>query len=539
MAQFYWVGSTGSASSGLNPFNWAHLGNWRTLKQGNPGSTAPGGTLASLIPATRLPMSTASDPDTVNFGSFPQSTTPYSIGSFHVYSPCLFGGVSTGTDRTWTGTTAGSSVRAKYGTVVTIIHPSYPFSKLGGYVDLETLNGWVNYLNTYYPTSAGGARYPEFTLASGTEYDDAQYTASFVGGTAWGMGNTYSISFANQSSYDLRLRGMVQNQATNRTTVKCTGFTGATAGATGAAYDGTANVISFYTSLVGQSQINAFLPAAQRYTLNPVGSAVYNTSDTTVSGNWNRIVTNEAVGAPHNFNLTLSSVKCNALVLKVDRQNIVSTPVGGVSSGVSVSQPSQSVSDFGGLYADVDTSLRYLNIQNWRSLAPDKQIVIHADITSAGGFACASPAGPSAGPSGGVLVPNGSLELYPMFQGTDNQTIVNIGFPGYDGSTKANTTINNVYVQSGQGVDYTVNVDGPITVTNMYMSTGTLKKTELLQPNALMRVDNLSLSGDAVVDFTENSTHDNIVMNITANSNSTTFKPGASTTLNVGHLASS
>jgi hypothetical protein len=54
-----------------------------------------------------------------------------------------------------------------------------------------------------------------------------------------------------------------------------------------------------------------------------------------------------------------------------------------------------------------------------------------------------------------------------------------------------------------------------------------------------MRVDNLSLSGDAVVDFTENSTHDNIVMNITANSNSTTFKPGASTTLNVGHLASS
>jgi hypothetical protein len=402
---------------------------------------------------------------------------------------------------------------------------------------LETLNGWVNYLNTYYPTSAGG-RYPEFILASGTEYDDAQYTSVVSGGTAWGSA-TYGISFANQSSYDLRWRGLIQNQATNRTKLNCTGFTGASAGATGSLYDGTGNQVSFSTISVAQSQINTYLPAAQRYTLNPVGSAVYNASATSLSGSWNRIATNQLMSSPHNLNLTLSGVKCNAVSLIVDRQNIVSTPVGGVSSAVPVSQPSQSVSDFGGLYADVDTSLRYLSIKNWRSLSEGGEITVHADVTSAGGFVCASPAGPSAGPSGGILVPNGSIDLYPMYQGTDNQTNVNIGFPGYDGSTKANTTINNVFVQSGQGVDYIVNVDGPITVTNMYMSTGTLKKTELLQPNALMRVDNLSLSGDAVVDFTENSTHDNIVMNITANSNSTTFKPGASTTLNVGHLASS
>jgi hypothetical protein len=438
----------------------------------------------------------------------------------------------------WTGTTAGSSLRTKYGTIWCNISPSYPFSKLGGHVDLETLNGWVNYLNTYYPTSAGGGQYPEFTLASGTEYDDAQYTSVVSGGTAWGSA-TYGISFANQSSYDLRLRGPIHNNATNRTTFKCTGFTGASAGATGSLYDGTTNLMLWSNYSVSQSQINTYLPAAQRYTLNPVGSAVYNASATTLSGTWNRIVTNASSSSPHNLNLTLSGVKCNEVNLGVDRQNIVSTPVGGVSSAVPVSQPSQSVSDFGSLYADVDTSLRYLIIKNWRSLSEGGEITVHADITSAGGFVCASPAGPSAGPSGGILVPNGSLELYPMYQGADNQINVNIGFPGYDGSTKANTTINHVYVQSGQGVDYTVNVDGPITVTNMYMSTGTLKKTELLQPNALMRVDNLSLSGDAVVDFTENSTHDNIVMNITANSNSTTFKPGASTTLNVGHLASS
>jgi hypothetical protein len=536
MATFYWVGSTGSASSGLNPFNWAHLGNWRVLQLGNPGSTAPGGTLARLVPATRLPMSSTSDPDSVYFGSFPQPTSTYSIGTFHIYSPCLFGGVSTSADRVWTGTTAGSSVRSKYGTINCNVYPSYPFSKLGGHVDLETLNGWVNYLNTYYPTSAGGGQYPQFTLASGTEYDDAQYTSVISGGTAWGSA-TYGISFANQSSYDLRLRGNIHNQANNRTTVKCTGFTGASAGATGSLYDGTGNMVMWSTLPVGQSQIDAYLPAAQRYTLNPVGSALYNASATTLSGNWNRISTNMAVSSPHNLNLTLSSVKCNEVTLRVDRQNTVIP--GGISAAVPVSQPSQIVSDFGGLYADVDTSLRYLSIKNWRSLSEGGEITVHADITSAGGFACASPAGPSAGPSGGILVPNGSLELYPMYQGADNQTNVNIGFPGYDGSTKANTTINHVYVQSGQGVDYTVNVDGPITVSNMYMSTGTLKKTELLQPNALMRVDNLSLSGDAVVDFTENSAHSNTVMNITANSNSTTFKPGASTTLNVGHLGSS
>jgi hypothetical protein len=538
MATFYWVGSTGSASSGLNPFNWAHLGNWRVLQVGNPGSTAPGGTLASLIPATRLPMpsSSAANTDSVEFGSVAfSSNTPYMVASFHIYSPCLFGGVSTSTDRVWTGTTAGSSVTAKYGKMNVNIRPSYPFGKLGGYVDLETLNGWVNYLNTYYPTSAGGARYPEFTLASGTEYDNAQYTSVVSGGTAWGS-VTYGISFANQSSYDLRLRGFVGNFAHNRTTVKYSGFTGASAGATGSNFDGSFNLAQFGAQSWSQNHINA-LPLAARYTLNPIGSVLYDASNTTLSGTWNRIQTIDSWSGPNKLNLTLFGVKCNAVFLNIDRQGIVTA--GGISYSLPLSQPSQSVSDFGSLYADVDTSLRYLSIKNWRSLSEGGEITVHADVTSAGGFVCASPAGPSAGPSGGILVPNGSIELYPMYQGTDNQTNVNIGFPGYDGSTKANTTINNVFVQSGQGVDYIVNVDGPITVTNMYMSTGTLKKTELLQPNALMRVDNLSLSGDAVVDFTENSTHDNIVMNITANSNSTTFKPGASTTLNVGHLASS
>lgn len=191
MAQFHWVGSTAAS---IDSFKWDNINNWKVLELGRAGSTAPNGSLARLISANRLPRGN----DTIHFGPQMTENNQYSVGLYHIYSPCLFGGITTDVGATFGGWWSGSTGAASglYGAAWTYVYPGYKFSRLGGYIDLAILNEWRDALSAYgYDVTA-------FTLASGTECVDAEYTSSNWFGYTGGVG----ISFANQPIYDVRLR---------------------------------------------------------------------------------------------------------------------------------------------------------------------------------------------------------------------------------------------------------------------------------------------------------------------------------------------
>ncbi len=129
MAEFHWVGST---AGNINSLRWGNISNWRVVQNGIPGSTAPGGTLARLIPATRLPLGN----DAVNIGTpnhlSATYVSPYQPARYNVFSPCLFGGVTTAADKVWEGSTAGTASVNKHGLETVKVSPRYPFSRVGG-----------------------------------------------------------------------------------------------------------------------------------------------------------------------------------------------------------------------------------------------------------------------------------------------------------------------------------------------------------------------------------------------------------------------
>lgn len=530
MAEFHWVGST---AGNINSLRWGNTSNWRVVQYGTPGSTAPGGTLARLIPATRLPV--GGNVDTVNFGVPPHyynAASLYQPARYNIFSPCLFGGVTTTTDRVWEGVTAGTATANRYGSLLMNIHPRYPFSRLGGYVDAQILSEWTAYLGVLT-----GITYSGWTLSSGTEYDDAQYTT--FGG--WYGGVTGGISFAQQTSYSIRTRGGASNSAHARTTVVLTGLTGASGGATGGAYDGTTNQVvigsqpgSSPSGTVGNRTADGFL--GQQFQTNGSGQVLYDTAHTVLSGNWNRVGT--LYYAPSAGDIQLNGAKVNALTLK---PTIYVTANSGNTGTVvqSISSPANSKFVLGNVYIDESSSLRYMELGNIQGHTYSSEVVVLGDIIPTGGFVCAAPAGPSAGLSGGVQYTNGSLVVESPAQltyGDPDGAILRLGFAQYDGSTKSTTTIDKVYALQNTDVATRVVVDGPVTVSEFHLHGGTCEKGSGLQASASVVIDNLYLYGNAVYDQSTNSSHYNTTAKIRVMSNSASVKPGAQTTLDVGHI---
>ena len=434
MAEFHWVGST---AGNINSLRWGNVSNWRVIKNGVPGSTAPGGTLATLIPASRTPLSG----DRVWIGTPPfmsNTASLYYPGRYHVFSPCLFGGVSTDTNRMWDGATAGTSLYGKYGFLTElVVSPQYPFSRAGGYVDLAILQEWTNHINSMFDTTFSG-----WTLSSGTEYGNASYSTidGWIGTGAAG------ISFSSQSSYTLRLRGNVTNASHSRTTTNITGLTGASAGATGQGYDGTYNQV-FVTVFPPQAQYSATDPnsansptngwTGQAFTTNTTGQVVYDSGETNIFGNWNSVLLETST---ENATVNLSEAKVNSFTInpmeKICWAGITTT----IESPVSSANNSQF--GLGNIYIDETSSLRYFEISKVAGICaapndgPSSEVVVLGDITSTGGFSCLAPAGPSAGVSGGVQYTNGSLVIDSVLSSPYEPRVV-LGFAQYDGSTKS------------------------------------------------------------------------------------------------------
>ena len=527
MAEFHWVGST---AGNINSLRWGNTSNWRVVQNGVPGSTAPGGTLARFVPATRLPFGN----DLVYIGTpnhlSATYVSAYQPARYNVFSPCLFGGVTTATDKVWEGSTAGTASLNKHGQVTMRVSPRYPFSRLGGYVDAEILNEWTSHTNSLLGTAFNG-----WTLSSGTEYDNAQYTA-----TNW-FGTSGGISFAQQTSYGIRTRGGVINGAHNRTTITVIGLTsGATGAAVNTMTDGTNNSVVMQPEYalpfggVGNRLLEGF--TGQAFPTNPSGEVLYDSASVVCSGHWNTIRSEVAY---RNGNITVNGAKVNALIVQPARYLTASGPQDAVTITSYITSPATSALVLGTIYLDETSSLRYVHLGNIKRYATDSSVVVLGDITPSGGFACILPAGASSGASGGVLYTNGSLVVESpseIASGDTDGALLRLGFSQYDGSTKSTTSIDKVYALQNTTTSTTSVIDGPVDISELHLHGGILEKGIALQDSAVVTIDNLYMYGNAVYDQSTNPSHYNSTIKIRAISNSVTVKPGGQTTLDVGHV---
>jgi len=544
MADYHWIGST---AGNIDSLRWGNVSNWRVTQLGTPGSTAPGGTLARLVPATRLPLGNI---DMVYIGPpNPLSTTasPYMPARYNIQSPCLFGGVTTAANRVWEGSTAGTSIMHRYGQISMLVSPRYPFSRLGGYVDAQILNEWKDYTNALHGTAFAG-----WTLASGEEYDNAQYiTIGSIGVTGWhglnasgaGTGNTAGISFAQQTSYAIRGRGFESIAAHARTTVTIAGFTGASAGATGPAYDGSHNRINLgvFTGVPYGNSGNRLGEGftGQAFPTNLAPEALYDSGAVVCSGHWNEVRSTEA--ATRKGDISLDGAVVNALTLKPAFNWRYSANSAGiiVAQQTQITAPATSAFELGNVYINETSSLRYMQIGNVKRHSAEAEVTVLGDITPTDGFVCHSPAGASAGASGGVFYPNGSLVVESPAENATadtNGAKVNLGFAQYDGSSKANTEITSVHVLQNTAVPMTVVVTGPLTSGTVNLHGGVLIKGDDLQETAPVNIDALNLHGNAVYDISSNPVHRAGTVTVNGQSSAASVKLGAGTVLTVSHV---
>jgi len=539
MAEYHWIGST---AGNIDSLRWGNISNWRVVQLGTPGSTAPGGTLARLVPATRLPLG---NQDVVYFGppSWFSTATQTNPARYNIQSPCLFGGVTTAAVKVWEGSTAGSTITQRHGVIPMLVSPRYPFSRLGGYVDAQILNEWKDYTNALHGTAFAG-----WTLASGAEYDNAQYvTIGSTGVTGWhglnasgaGTGNTAGISFAQQTSYTIRGRGYVTSAAHARTTVTIAGFTGATAGATTATFDGSNNTIKLAVygphpfGAAGNRTGEGF--TGQEFPTNLAPEALYDSGAVVCSGHWNKVACDEV--ATRKADISLDGAVVNALVLKPVNNFTLSS--NGLVSITQITSPATSAFELGNVYINETSSLRFVQIASVKRHSAQAEVTVLGDITPIGGFVCALPAGPSAGASGGVFYPNGSLVVESPAETAAADTDgarVNLGFALYDGSSKATTEITSIHVLQNTAVPMTVVLTGPLTSETVNLHGGALKKGDSLKDTAPVDIDALNLHGNAVYDISSNPEHRAGTVTVLGQSSAASVKLGAGTALTVGHV---
>lgn len=527
---FYWRGSTAANISSLS---WDTLTNWRLLTY----SATAGYVVA---PATRLPMGG----DQVNFGTW------YGMGvtahaNLTVLSPCLFGGVTTASTSWWSGATAGSSLAQKHGTISAYAFPNYPFSKLGGKIDEQILEEWTRNLQVqFWLGSSVIATGPnQWTLSSGTEYVDASYVSQWYGATV-------GISYGNQPAYAIRFRGFWADGSKYGTMTTLVGVTGNTAGAggTGAFYDGSFNRVDIrnvgiplhgssstsgnFGTLPGQAGIGPF--GFSFATETPAGD-VYRHGSIELSGHWNSVSSGQAT---RDAKIILTNAKVNAVALLASyAQVFTSTGPGSRLTGIT-----QTWFDLDGFYMDKDSTARVVQIANLETMT--SPVVIHGDITDRGGFVCAAPAGVSAGASGGILLPNGSMQFSPPLyrtSPTDAYQVI-LGYPSSEG-TKQTTAINHFYAENpsaNYGNGFTYSIAGNYTGTNFWLKNGTVAFDEQLPSRATIEITNLSLQGDSVFDATPASPGFQGTANITIvpATNLAVVKPGAGNQLSMATLFS-
>ena len=520
---FYWKGST---AANLDSFNWNSLGNWRVLST----NTIP----PTLISANRLPKGG----DTVLFGrnyNLTASSLP-GVSAAAILSPCLFGGVGN-TGGSWVGAT-GTAAETN-GTINVRARPSYPFSKLGGKLDLTILNEWyTNLLTQAVPGATGTA----WVRATGTDLDGNQAVfacTNWFGAT--GAGSTFAavtLYQANMGGTYINARGQWLQETKAGCYTDIFGVTGASAGCTGQNFDGSDNGIVMFNSV--DVKEFGYAPFGNSNTIQNWTGYNYATpttpNDTYLSGSINvRGLFNymrTTLSATRNSNIQLIGAKINDISLYPTTAFVLNPATHDVT-GVNVS--TRSYFDLGYFYMDQASSARKVKIGNIDTLS--NGTIIQGDITASGGFTCALDA--FAGSSGGISVPLGSFQFTPPVLGPDTASMgANFGFPLSEG-TKAATVITNVFANDGGGTGVLhYSVDGNFTVTNFYLYKGKLSYSPALPINCSINITNLSMYGDSLFDLTAVSPQFEGANNVTINpqDNNIVVKPGTGNKLTFTNL---
>ena len=520
---FYWKGST---AANLDSFNWNSLGNWRVLST----TTIP----PTLISANRLPKGG----DTVLFGrnyNLTASSLP-GVSAAAILSPCLFGGVGN-TGGSWVGAT-GTAVETN-GTINVRARPSYPFSKLGGKLDLNILNQWTTNLRTQGIIGATGA---DWILAYGTENSNQAPVwtcTNWFGAT--GAGSTFAavtLYQANMGGTYINARGQWLQETKAGCYTDIFGVTGASAGCTGQNFDGSGNGIVMFNSVdVKEFGYAAFGNSntiqnwtGYNYATPTTPNDTYLSGSINVRGLFNYMRT--TISATRNSNIQLIGAKINDISLYPTTAFVLNPATHDVT-GVNVS--TKSYFDLGYFYMDQASSARKVKIGNIDTLSFGT--IIQGDITASGGFTCALDA--FAGSSGGISVPLGSFQFTPPVLGPDTASMgANFGFPLSEG-TKAATVITNVFANDGGGTGVLhYSVEGNFTVTNFYLYKGKLSYSPALPINCSINITNLSMYGDSLFDLTAVSPQFEGANNVTINpqDNNIVVKPGTGNKLTFTNL---
>ena len=520
---FYWKGST---AANLDSFNWNSLGNWRVLST----NTIP----PSLISANRLPKGG----DIVLFGrtyNLLQAHTLPGVSAAAILSPCLFGGVGN-TGGSWVGAT-GTAVETN-GTINVRARPSYPFSKLGGKLDLTILNEWyTNLLTQAVPGATGTA----WVAATGTDLDGNQAVftcTNWFGAT--GAGSTFAavtLYQANMGGTYINARGQWIQETKAGCYTDIFGVTGASGGCTGQNFDGSNNGIVMFNTI--DVKEFGYAPFGNSNTIQNWTGYNYATpttpNDTYLSGSIivrGRFNYMRTLVATRNCNIQLIGAKINDISLYPTNAFVLNPATHDVTS---VNVSTKSYFDLGYFYMDQASSARKVKIGNIDTLS--NGTIIQGDITASGGFTCALDA--FAGSSGGISVPLGSFQFTPPVLGPDTASMgANFGFPLSEG-TKAATVITNVFANDGGGTGVLhYSVEGNFTVTNFYLYKGKLSYSPALPINCNINITNLSMYGDSLFDLTAVSPQFEGANNVTINpqDNNIVVKPGTGNKLTFTNL---
>ena len=523
---FYWKGST---AANVDSFNWNSLGNWRVLST----TTIP----ATLISASRLPKGG----DTVLFGrnyNLTASSLP-GVSAAAILSPCLFGGVGN-TGGSWVGAT-GTALETN-GSINVRARPSYPFSKLGGKLNLSILNQWATNLRRQGIIGATGA---DWILAYGTENSNQPPVwtcTNWFGAT--GAGSTFAavtLYYENLGGTFINARGQWLNETKAECYTDIFGVTGASAGCTGQNFDGSGNGIQiFNTTDVKEFGYAPFgnIDSIQdwtgyNYATPTVPNDTYLSGHIIVRGRFNYIRT---LVATRNSNIQLVGAKINDITL-YPTSAFVLNPATHDVTGVNASV--KPYFDLGYFYMDEASSARKIKIGNIDEV--NAGMVIQGDITASGGFTCALDA--FAGSSGGISVPLGSFQFTPpsVTNPLAGPRQVVFGFPLSEG-TKQGTVITNIFANDGpvgaQPISMIYLVEGNFTVTNFYLYKGKLEYSQSLPINSSINITNLSMYNDSIFDATPVSPQFEGSNNVTINpqDNGVIVKPGTGNKLTFANL---
>jgi hypothetical protein len=500
--------------------------------------------------------------DYVNFGSPYAPSSAFTPAPFKIFSPCLFGGVTTAANKLWSGANTGSTTFEKYGTVYTTVYPSYPFAQIGGLISESFMQQWYYHLLGILGT---GTSFSPWGWTGSSYYSVDQMWSN----TNW-FGTPAGLSATNQPTDTLYYRGAWGNYAKSLTWTRIYGVSAATAGASGSAYDGTANQVDIGNAWIKTPWFSPAFPGAtgpraegdnMMYTTGmqgtpygsqywgthlPYGDAYYS-GYVAVSGFWNRVRSEYASPRHlvfHNYG------KVNAITFKPQVSLYGATAEGVMNLSLPISQ--KKVFDIAVMFHGQDSTSRIIELDGVDQIH-SYGIRVLGSVTPTGGFACAHPAGASQGSSGGFVLPNGSVRITPPARLGSQWDIDDLGTPinygvsldravvylGYrqGGSDTSTTTITSLYADAGATTPVEYTILGNYNNSNTYMNWGKLSFSEDINSLAGITISNLYLYGNTEFDMANApNLQGRTTVEINAQSNNCTVKPSAGTSLKVGNI---